>query len=273
MNSSVEQHYSRPHLYEKIIDTLEKTGVDKNRVSTKELATVDEFHVRGLEVTKELAQRLGLEEAMKVLDVGCGIGGPARLMAEDYGCDVTGIDITNEFIRTATLLSELTGLHEHTYFIQADATALPFDDESFDIAWTQHVQMNIEDKRSFYSEIARVLKRGGRFIYYDIFCTEIKPVHFPVPWSDFPSLSYLVTKEEVHTFLHEAAMDIVETADQTAAGIKFFQAMLEKARESGMPPVSLQLVMGEDATEKLGNVYRNLSEKRILLESGICRKI
>jgi SAM-dependent methyltransferase len=232
----------------------------------------DEFHVRGLEVSKELANHAGLEKGMKILDIGCGIGGPCRLLADEYGCITTGIDLTEEFIRTATLLSDLVGLKERTHFIQADALQLPFDDNSFDITWTQHVQMNIADKKKFYSEISRVLKPGGRFIYYDIFSIDNQPIQYPVPWASTSDLSHLMTTEELRTTLVSTDLNIIETTDQTAPGINFLAALVDKIKTQKMPPASLKLVIGGDIGEKMGNLHQNFIDKKLQLESGICQK-
>jgi SAM-dependent methyltransferase len=272
MPSPVQQHYTLPHLYESILSALEKTGIDKNNVTRKDLAAADEFHVRGLEVTKELANHAGLEKEMKVLDVGCGIGGPCRLLADEYGCHATGIDITEEFVRTATLLSRLVGLQDRTNFIQADALQLPFDDNSFDIVWTQHVQMNIEDKQKFYSAISRVLKPGGRFIYYDIFSIDNQPIQYPVPWAETSSISHLITTDDLHRELASAGLSIIDTTDQTLGGINFLTMLLDKIKNQQMPPASLKLVIGGNIAEKMSNLHQNFTEKKIQLQSGICQK-
>ena len=168
LNAMVESQYHLNGLYEDILTRLGEQEVDIDEVSRKHIAGVDEFHVRGAEISQELAREIGLDNS-KVLDVGCGIGGPSRMLADDYNCRVTGIDLSHEFIRTASALSELVGLQDKTDFIQASALELPFEDGSFDVVWTQHVQMNISDKAKFYSEINRVLSDRGTFVYYDIF--------------------------------------------------------------------------------------------------------
>jgi ubiquinone/menaquinone biosynthesis C-methylase UbiE len=270
MQIPVEQHYSREHLFENLLAALERSGINKNKVTRKDLAPLDEFHVRGTAVTIELAKNAGLHKDMKVLDVGCGIGGPCRLLADEYGCMATGIDITHEFIRTAALLSELTGLQDRTNFVHASALQLPFKANSFDMLWTQHVQMNIQDKKQFYAEINRVLKPDGTFVYYDIFSRNEEPITFPVPWADTSSISHLVTIDALHQLLTSAGFEITKITDQTPAGIIFLQTTLDKMENQGPPPTSV--FMGASMPEKIGNLYKNLIEKKIVLESGICRK-
>jgi ubiquinone/menaquinone biosynthesis C-methylase UbiE len=272
MTVSTEQHYTRDHLLEKILSALKNEGIDPNRITRKELAVFDEFHVRGAEVTKELAAEAGLLKEMKVLDVGCGIGGPCRYIAEEYGCETTGIDITQEYIRAASGLSALAGLGDRTRFIQASALNLPFPDNSFDQVWTQHVQMNIPDKKQFYAEIYRVLKPGGSFIYYDILSEDHQTICFPVPWAETPVLSHLVTIDELHTICNQTGFRIIETRDQTEAGIQSLSSILERTVDKGFPPLSLQVLIGDSLGEKLANLYRNLMGKKLRLESGACSK-
>jgi ubiquinone/menaquinone biosynthesis C-methylase UbiE len=272
MNIPVEQHYTRDHLLEDILVSLEQTGIDIHKLTRKDLGAVDEFHVRGTEVTIELAQQAGLQKDMRVLDIGCGIGGPCRLLADEYGCMTTGIDITREYIRTAIGLSELTGLSERTHFIHASALQLPFAANSFDSVWTQHVQMNIVDKKQFYAEISRVLKPGGRFVYYDIFSIGHQPIRFPVPWAGTSSLNHLTTIDELRNHFSENDLRIIQTTDQTGNGVNFLQRTIEKIITQGAPPVSLQLLTGTSFVEKLRNLHTNLIEKKLQLESGICSK-
>ena len=146
-SESVQSHYFVSELYNNILDKLKTIGVDLNNVKRTDLSSVDEFHVRGLEVSKELAQQI-TSSNLKVLDVGCGLGGPARMIADEKSCTVTGLDL-NEFINTAKALSKLVNLDSKTTFLKADALDLPFERNSFDIVWTQHVQMNISDKKNF----------------------------------------------------------------------------------------------------------------------------
>ena len=139
LNQNIENHYLKEELYEDILNRLKEQGIDLNEVKRSDIAGVDEFHVRGAAVSKELADSLNLEGAT-VLDVGCGLGGPCRMLADEYNCQVTCLDLSKEYIRTAKELSKLVKLDSKTSFIQGDATSLPFEDNTFDVIWTQHVQ-------------------------------------------------------------------------------------------------------------------------------------
>ncbi|EAR17053.1 class I SAM-dependent methyltransferase [Robiginitalea biformata] len=266
-NSAIEAHYYRERLSEDILKRLGELGVDLKHVRRSDIAAVDEFHVRGAEVSRELAERAGLHGA-KLLDVGCGLGGPCRMLADEFDCQVVGVDLSGEFIRTARKLSDLVGLSEKTEFLQCDATSLPFADASFDAVWTQHVQMNIERKDAFYGEISRVLKPGGKFIYYDIFKLGPEPITYPVPWADNPDISFLQPASHMSEILLELGMKSQEKTDQTKKGIEFFERVLQKIAASGPPKLGLNVLMGSETKVKITNLVNGLKEKKIQLQSG-----
>lgn len=160
LNQNIESHYLKERLYEDIINRLKEQDIPLNNVKRSDISGTDEFHVRGAAVSRELASSINLN-GINMLNVEYGLGVPCRMLADEYNCHTTGIDLSNEFIKTANKLSELVKLNDKTTFIQGDATELPFENNSFVVVWTQHVQMNIPDKKKFYSEINRVLKTGG----------------------------------------------------------------------------------------------------------------
>lgn len=270
MPSPIERQYYRPELFESILEKLQEQGIVI--VTRKDISGVDEYHVRGAEVSLELAREAGFAKNTKVIDIGCGIGGPCRMLAEEYGCIVTGVDITEEFVRTARLLSGLTGLDELTSFVRADALHLPFADAVFDVAWTQHVQMNIENKSTFYAEMKRVLAGGGRFIYYDIFKRNDQPLYFPVPWADEASLNFLMTVQELDEILIQLGFKKISTTDQTEKAKEFLTLLLDKMAKGNISRVALSLVIGISAKQKFENLLRSLQEGRIELQSGIYQK-
>ena len=158
VNEAIQTHYTRSDLANVILAALEKAGKDVSRLTPEDLAPIDEFHIRGRAATLELARAAGLDATRRVLDVGSGVGGTSRCLAKEFGCRVTGIDLTDEYCRAATILSAKIGLAELVDYRQGDATNLPFDDRSFDVVWTEHVAMNIPDKSRLYREMHRVLK-------------------------------------------------------------------------------------------------------------------
>lgn len=268
LNALIENHYHSPGLYENILERLEDLNVNMNSVSRSDIAGVDEFHVRGAEVSRELASQIKLDHS-RVLDVGCGLGGPSRMLAEEYNCRVTGIDLSHEYIRTARGLSKLVGLQDNTNYIQSDALELPFENGSFDVVWTQHVQMNIRHKLKFYSEIERVLTEHGTFIYYDILKTDGGEVKFPMPWANDSSASFLTTPSKMDDMLERLCFKNLHTTDQTHQGKHFLTGLFEKLKVNGPPKLGLNVLMGSSTREKLGNILLGLEEEQIVLQSGI----
>ncbi|HMB62970.1 MAG TPA: methyltransferase domain-containing protein [Eudoraea sp.] len=270
LNQKIENHYLKKGLFEDIVDRLIEQGIDLYNVSRADIAAVDEFHVRGAAVSMELASSIDLREA-RVLDVGCGLGGPCRMLADEFDCICTGIDLSTEFIRTAAELSKLVKLDNKTSFVHGDALHLPFANYAFDVVWTQHVQMNIPDKDKFYSEIKRVLKPGGYFLYYDIYKKGDDEVIYPMPWAGSADQSFLFTTMEMEQILLGMGLTKIGTKDQTKLGIEYFEAVISSIRESGPPKMGLNVLMGESTMPKLMNLLAHLKDGKITLQSGTFR--
>lgn len=271
LNQRIENHYLKEGLYEDIVNRLKEQNISLDKVKRSDIAGVDEFHVRGAVVSKELANSIDLD-GLHVLDIGCGLGGPCRMLVEEHGCRTTGIDLSHEYIRTAKKLSELVNLNQGTSFVQGNATQLPFQDNSFDVVWTQHVQMNIPDKKKFYSEINRVLKSGGRFIFYDILQKGDGQINYPMPWASNAHLSFLFKAKEMDGLLQEFGFIEEQSVDQTEAGIDFFESLLARLKESGPPKMGLNVLMGETTKPKLMNLLSHLKSGELELKSGVYKK-
>jgi SAM-dependent methyltransferase len=263
---TIASHYAYNNLYEAILKALDDAGIPASKVSRKDITAIDEFHVRGQEVSLELAAAAGLQPGMRILDAGCGLGGTCRLLADEFDCDVTGIDITEDYIRTAIKLSELTGLQHKTRFVHGSVLSLPFENNSFDVVITQHVQMNVADKKIFYAEIARVLKNGGRFIYYDILSNDHLPVQYPVPWAPDESISFLITSQQLHALLHDAGFNNIQITNETAKGITFFNNLFNRIAQKGLSALGVHMLVGLD---KMHNLHSNFVNGVCVLESGI----
>ena len=213
MGSAVERHYSSTGgLTGKIAAQLRAAGKDPPNVTTADLAPIDEFHIRGRAATLELANRMEIAPGARVLDVGSGLGGPARTLVETYQCHVTGIDLTADFCEAARQLSSWIGLSEQVTFEQGDATALAFDG-GFDAAMSIHVAMNIADKSAVYTGVRRALTPGRILAVYDVLQGEGGEVLFPVPWAREPSTSHLATPDDMRRLLEGAGFKIESEID------------------------------------------------------------
>ena len=268
----VETHYGRGQILDSIMRALHEMGKDPAKVSPDDLAVVDEFHMRGRTATVELARRATLTPGLKVLDVGSGLGGSARYLAGEFGCRVTGIDLTKEYVDIANALAELVGMRDVVMFRQGSALDLPFGDGSFDVVWTEHVQMNIGDKRGFYGEIARVLAPRGRLLFHDIFQGPGGALYYPVPWAEDASISFLATPETLRDVLTDLGFSILDWDDKSEVSLESFVAAVEKLKISGPPPLGFHLLTGNTSMLKRENNIRNLREKRSIVVQAVAEK-
>lgn len=269
---SVADYYAAPSLGLKILAGLHSAGKNPHAFSRDDLITFEEFHIRGRESTRELARLAKLQPDMRVLDIGCGIGGPARTLAAEFDCNVVGIDLSQDYCQTAAMLTERTGLGNSVSFGRGDGIALPFADESFDVVMTQHVTMNIPAKRNLFKEIYRVLRQEGRYVLFEVCRISKKRVHLPVPWADNRAISFLLTADKFQEQLVKTDFEEVIWRDVSLGAQRFLKRVVSNldARPPDEPfPLSLQILMGDTYTEKLVNLNRNLEEDRIVVFQGV----
>ncbi len=265
--------YSSSGLLDAILEALQAQGKSLDDLTADDLAAVDEFHIRGREATVELAEMAAVQQAWKVLDVGSGLGGSTRFLAGRFGCRVAGVDLTPDYCEAAEALSKLVGLEELTEFHCQSATEMHFEDAAFDLAWTQHVQMNIADKQGLYREVARLLRPGGRFAFHDILAGPGGSAHFPVPWASVPEMSFLIAPDALRTLLEQSGFRILTWRDTTTISREWFLAGLQRLQETEAPRLGLHLLLGDTAPDKMANVARNLTEERITVYQGVLEKV
>lgn len=268
----IHSYYSPNDLYNKIIAGLNEIGKDLSSVTPEDLQPVDEFHIRGDVATKELISLSNFTPDMHIIDVGCGVGGSTRRLSHETDCSVTGIDLSDEYIDVAKRLTQLLDMQERVKFHAASALELPFDDNSFDGAWSIQMNMNVEDKLGWLKEVYRVLKPGGRVVLYEVCGNRNTPVYFPVPWAQDSSMSFLVPPDEFRDVINSAGFTIETWNDKTDLAQKAFSQMTEPRDEPELPELGVHLLVGNDILTKAYNLHRNLDEERVSLIETVAVK-
>jgi SAM-dependent methyltransferase len=268
--AAVAGHYGRGQLEELILAAVAREGKDPENLSAGDLAAVDEFHVGGLEATQELAKQMELRAGLRLLDVGSGLGGPARYFAAEHGCRVTGIDLTEEFVRVAGSLTKRTKLDGLVEFRQGSALELPFERDTFDRAYMIHVGMNIADKAGIFQEVRRVLKPAGLFTIFDIMRTGDGrsgdgrsgdgAIRYPVPWALSEETSFVAAVKEYRDALENGGFRIARERGRGAFAIESTERMMARIGQGGPPALGLHLVMGEKTPVIVGNILVAMKE-------------
>jgi SAM-dependent methyltransferase len=268
----ITKHYTQTDLSKKILTALEDSGKDINALTREDIAAFDEFHIRGREATLEIAALAGLTPGTEILDLGCGIGGAARTLMTEFKTIVTGVDLVEEFVLTARELNDRIGLDGQIKFHESDAQQTPFAENSFDVVFSQHISMNIEDKSRLVEEVRRVLRPGGRFVLYEICAGNGDQPHFPVPWAGDPSINFLIEPQSLRELVESAGFKTLEWRDVTAVSLKWIQELMANMRNrpsDAPPPLGLNLLMGASTGTKLKNMMQNMQEDRIAVIQGV----
>jgi len=266
--SSLETHYSARDIEARILAAIRAAGLNpEQRLSFEELAALDHFHTGGLRASRELLEVAQVRAEDRVLDIGAGLAGSARLLASEVGCRVECIDMSPDYCAGAALLNRLTGLEDRIDVRQGSALDLPFADRSFDIVWMQNVGMNIGDKRTLYGEIFRVLKPGGRYIFQEMTAGKVATSYFPLPWATDRADNFLVSADEMHSLLGECGFS-AELFEDTS------DTHLSRTMANATPAAAGQLglaVFVDNLAQKAGNARRSLEEGQVRLVRGIFR--
>jgi SAM-dependent methyltransferase len=269
---ALADHWGRGDVYGLIMSAFNKMSKSLEGLTVEDLAPVDHFHARGFPATVELADRLPIKSDQHILDIGCGLGGPARYIAKRFHCTLSGIDITEPFVEAANKLTTLVRMEGQVKIRHGDGQRLPYPDSHFDGAYTQHVTMNVADRRKFFAEAYRVLKPGAFFALTEHGLGAKGNPHYPVPWSADGSVAYLVTPSETRAFLEETGFEDIVVEDTGAKYVAGYKVMIEKAERGALPPLGIHILVGETALQKMRNAARNIEEGRTHPIQLICRK-
>ncbi len=260
--TQIESHWAQGDVYALITDALQNAGKSLDSLTVEDLAPVDHFHARGFPATIDLADRLPIKAGDHVLDIGCGLGGPARYFAKRFSCRVTGVDITGPFIDAASNLTALLGMTSQVSTAKGDALHLPYDDESFDGAYTQHVTMNIPDRAQFFAEASRVLKPGAYFGLTEHGLGPAGSPYHPLPWSEDGSGEWLATPEQTVDALDKAGFNDIDVEHPGAKYVAAYSTMLQTAGRGELPSLGIHILLGDNALDKARNSKRSIEERR-----------
>ena len=252
--SSVQSHYGFDDLTGQILRALEGAGQDLANPNAETFYPADQLHGGGLNTTKRQAELAAIPDGARVLDAGCGIGGSSRFLAQNFGCRVEAMDLTQDYVDAAKALTEMCGLETQINYRQGDITELPFDDQSFDLVWCQNVTMNIEDKPRLFGEVFRVLRPGGRYAFSHAAGTGAGAPYYPLPWAREPHYSFLETEDRILGWLQDTGFQVLENANEADSFGSAKRPTVDLGRFS---------VMGEDMPERGANTQRSIADGRI----------
>ena len=260
---AIHDYWDRDGLGQAILDVLAASGKNLNTLTIDDLAPLDQFHGGGKAATVRLARLAGLQPGMQVLDVGGGLGGPARTLAAEFGCHVIEIDLTESYVQAAEILTARLGLDDRVTHHVGNALELPFENGTFDVVWTQNSGMNIAAKDRLYAGFQRVLRPGGLLALQEPMAGPVQPPIFPVMWARDATTSFLPVPAEMRALIEAAGFRARAWEDVTID-------IAGSGADAAVPTHTIQsLVMGEalDAISRAGR--RNRDEGRIVMVQAV----
>ena len=269
---SISDHWGTGDVFARIMEAMQAAGINPDTVTVEQLAPVDHFHARGFPATVDLADALPIRAGDRLVDIGCGLGGPARYFAKRFQCRVDGIDITAPFVDAANKLSALVGMDDVVVCRHGDGQKLPYGDQEFDGGYTQHVTMNVPDRDVFFGEAYRVLRPGAVFALTEHGLGEVGDPHHPVPWSEDGSGAYLMRPADTVAALRNAGFTNIEVTDTGEKYLQGYQAAIERAEKGDTPVFGTHILLGKLAPQIVRNAARNIEERRTHPVQIICYK-
>ena len=271
IHSLVDAHYGKDNLDVVILAALEAAKKDVAALSWDDLEGCDHIHLSGIKGTRSTAELASFPENTHVLDVGSGLGGPARMLAAEFGCKVTGLDLTRSFLHAAEMLTLRTGLANYVSFRYGNALSLPFHDESFDAIWMQHVSINVPNKQLLFSEIWRVLKPKGKLALNTLLAGVRGPVLYPIIWALDPSIDFIEPQAAFRKAIANNDFHLLEWQNVTSQSIADLRTTEQPMGMQDSPLLSPSLYV-DNFREKSKNMLRNLEEGRIEVIQAVYKK-
>lgn len=277
MNSThqdlLTSHYADEHLATRLREAIIAEGLDPEQLTLDDIAAIDQLHVGGRRSSRQLAEQAGFLPDQKVLDLGCGTGGSSRLLVDEHGLQVVGLDITQPFVDVAQWLTQATGLTARTQFVCGDAQNLPLEDASFDAVWSQHTLMNLPDLAKGLAEVNRVLKPSGRLLLHEVLQGDnCEPLSFPVPWANTAKTSHLITPAKLEEQLTAAGFIKIRQQEVTEQALNWRQKHTDKEARGQTGILTPQLIFGPRFLHMGKNLMANLAAGKVRLIEGVWQK-
>ena len=271
-SKSIENFWTRGDIFSRVHQAMSEAGLINKELNIEDLFPIDQYHARGIAATVDLGKRMPISKNQKIIDIGCGLGGPARYYAKEFKCFITGIDITPSFIEIGNEFNKLTSMSDNIQLLVGNGEILDFKNETFDGAYSQHVTMNISDRKKFFSEAFRVLKKDSFFAFTEHgLGPEGNPI-FPLPWADSSEMSFLLPPETTISILKDIGFSdikIIETADKYISG---YEKLIGLKSANKKPILGIHVIGGESMNERSTNSMQSIKENRTLPFEIVCKK-
>ena len=268
----IDQFWTRGNLKERIDNALNQSGLNKRSLKIEDLHPIDQYHARGIAATKELAEKIDIKENQSIIDVGCGLAGPARYFADKFKCNVYGVDITPAFIEAGKDFNKRTNMDDKVHLQVSDGNTLPFHNDKFDGAISQHVTMNIENRESFFKEIFRVLKKDMFFAFSEHGLGPKENPIFPLPWADNEDMSFLIKPDLTIELLKKIGFKNILFLETGKKYVEGYEKYLKSKRTSDIPTLGMHVIGGQTMFERQKNSMLSIKEERTLPFEIICYK-
>ena len=271
-SKNIENFWTRGDVFSRVHHAMSEAGLINKELNIEDLFPIDQYHARGIAATVDLGKRMPISKNQKIIDIGCGLGGPARYYAKEFKCFITGIDITPSFIEIGNEFNKLTSMSDNIQLLVGNGEILDFKNETFDGAYSQHVTMNISDRKKFFSEAFRVLKKDSFFAFTEHgLGPEGNPI-FPLPWADSSEMSFLLPPETTISILKDIGFSdikIIETADKYISG---YEKLIGLKSANKKPILGIHVIGGESMNERSTNSMQSIKENRTLPFEIVCKK-